>query len=171
LPLRADAYVAIRKIWHYEAAVYGEQIGQQETPQEVVASIAHDRDEYDAVLLDSIFSLCPSGSGPNSIRLWESLGFGCIPVLLSDSLRLPGTNEEWDEAIVRIPETRAATSTIPAVLESISRQPERLIRMQQAGRRLWLRYGEKGPATVLGVLSDTAWIREQVVSTAAQLGT
>ncbi len=108
--------------------------------------------------------MCPSGSGPNSIRLWESLGFGCIPVLLSDTLRLPGTTEEWDEAIVRVPETREAVAALPARLEEIARDPDRLQRMQQAGRRLWVRYGEQGPATVLGALANTGWVRAQIAA-------
>jgi hypothetical protein len=53
-------------------------------------------------LLDSVFSRCPSGSGPNSILLWESLGFRCIPVLLADTLQLSGEPGEWEEAIVRL---------------------------------------------------------------------
>ena len=52
-------------------------------------------------MANSKFSLCPSGSGPNSIRFWESLSFGTIPVLLSDTYVLPlikGWN--WDECII-----------------------------------------------------------------------
>jgi hypothetical protein len=51
------------------------------------------------LLLDSRFTLCPSGSGPNYIRLWESLACGCIPVLLADTLDLPN-HKLWDESIV-----------------------------------------------------------------------
>jgi predicted transcriptional regulator len=35
---------------------------------------------------ETVFCLCPSGSGPNSIRLWEAIEFGCVPVILSDTL-------------------------------------------------------------------------------------
>ena len=41
-------------------------------------------EEYIRVLEESIFCICPSGSGPNSIRLWEAVEFGCIPVIISD---------------------------------------------------------------------------------------
>tara|TARA_Y100000816_G_scaffold281100_1_gene255264 strand:- start:54 stop:1910 length:1857 start_codon:yes stop_codon:yes gene_type:complete len=58
---------------------------------------------YNLILLKSKFTLCPSGSGPNSIRLWEALAVGSIPILLSDTLELP-FHELWDEAIIRIPE-------------------------------------------------------------------
>jgi glycosyltransferase involved in cell wall biosynthesis len=58
---------------------------------------------YNLMLLKSKFTLCPSGSGPNSIRFWEALAVGSIPILLSDTLELP-YHELWDEAIIRIPE-------------------------------------------------------------------
>ena len=58
---------------------------------------------YNSILLKSKFTLCPSGSGPNSIRFWEALAVGSIPILLSDTLELP-FHELWDKAIIRIPE-------------------------------------------------------------------
>jgi hypothetical protein len=58
---------------------------------------------YNKILLSSKFSLCPSGSGPSSIRFWESLGAGTIPVILSDSMDLP-SHELWNQTVVRIPE-------------------------------------------------------------------
>jgi hypothetical protein len=169
LPPSDDAFVMMRNAWHYESAVYGEQIAQQATPLPVQALLERNGDEYDAALSDSIFSLCPSGSGPNSIRLWESLGFGCIPVLLSDSLRLPGATEEWEEAIVRVPETYDGVMGLPARLREIARDPNRLERMQKAGRGLWVRYGVQGPAELLGKLADPAWVRAQIASTGAAL--
>jgi hypothetical protein len=44
---------------------------------------------YINIMRNSVFSLCPSGSGPNSIRLWEALAFKCQPLVLSDGLDLP----------------------------------------------------------------------------------
>ncbi len=163
LPSRPDALVVRRSAWHYESAVYEQQIGGMRPDP---ARDAHHRQmaaDFDAVMRDSIFSLCPSGSGPNSIRLWESLGFGSIPVLLADTLRLPGSPEEWDEAIVRVPETREAVAALPGRLAELAHDRVRLGRMQQAGRRLWSRYGESGPVTVLRVLCDNDWVRDQVM--------
>jgi hypothetical protein len=48
---------------------------------------------YIKIMNESTFSLCPCGTGPNSIRLSESLSFGCIPVILSDNLVLPNIPE------------------------------------------------------------------------------
>jgi hypothetical protein len=65
--------------WHYEDNVYG---------NDKTARFSEDC-YYKQMLMDSKFSLCPLGTGPNSIRLWESLSFGSIPVILSDKLILP----------------------------------------------------------------------------------
>ena len=51
----------------------------------------------------SVFSLCPRGSSPSSVRFWESLSAGTIPVLISDEWALP--EWDWDNTIVQIPES------------------------------------------------------------------
>ena len=69
--------------------------------------------------------MCPSGSGPNSIRLWESLAVGSIPILLADTLELPH-HELWSNAILRVPESEV--EQIPKKLEEISLEKERQMR-------------------------------------------
>jgi len=59
-------------------------------------------DQYRYMLERSHFTLCPRGSSPSSVRFWESLSAGTIPVLISDSWALP--EWDWDNTIVRIPE-------------------------------------------------------------------
>jgi hypothetical protein len=39
-------------------------------------------EDYNRVLSHSVFSLCPEGAGPNTLRLWESLAVGAIPVVI-----------------------------------------------------------------------------------------
>ena len=63
------------------------------------------------------YCLCPSGTGPNSIRLWEAIAFKSIPVILSDNLALPGRRQLWDSAAVTVPECEDAISGIPALLK------------------------------------------------------
>lgn len=58
---------------------------------------------YNTLLLISKYSLVPSGAGPNSIRFWEALAAGSIPILLADTLDLP-YHELWEKAIIRIKE-------------------------------------------------------------------
>jgi len=71
--------------------------------------------------LNSRYSLCPSGSGPNSIRFWESLAVGSIPVLLADTLDLPKCFE-WYKAIIRLPEKDL--KLLPGILKNISHAEE-----------------------------------------------
>jgi hypothetical protein len=81
---------------------------------------------YNKTLINSRYSLCPSGTGPNSIRFWESLAVGSIPILLSDTLDLP-KNKLWKESILRIKEKDV--KQIPNILDSISQDKERKMRL------------------------------------------
>ncbi len=63
--------------------------------------------EYEQILSRSRFSLCPRGSNPNSVRFWESLAAGAIPVLISDNYKLP--EWDWDNTIIRIKESDLLT--------------------------------------------------------------
>jgi hypothetical protein len=58
--------------------------------------------EYQSILERSIFSLCPRGSSPSSVRFWESLQAGAIPILISDDWVLPDWN--WSDTIIQIQE-------------------------------------------------------------------
>jgi hypothetical protein len=63
--------------------------------------------EYKQILSRSRFSLCPRGTGPSTIRFWESLQAGAIPVILSDAMSLP-TGFDWSRSVLRVPENQAA---------------------------------------------------------------
>lgn len=147
LPPRADAQLERRSEWHYEQAVYREQVLGQSADAVRHAQLTAEADAYASTLQSSCFALCPSGSGPNSIRLWEALGYGAIPVILSDQLQLPGPAELWQSAVLFVPETQAAVAALPSQLEVLASDPQRLLAMQQAGQQLWRRYGLNGFAT------------------------
>ena len=110
--------------WHYESLVYSKKQNKQ---KELDENKFHEENTqiYNKLLLDSKYSLCPSGSGPNSIRLWESLAIGSIPILLADTLDLP-KHELWDKAIIRVQEKEL--ETIPELLKSISKNEEEEMR-------------------------------------------
>lgn len=66
-------------------------------------------------LLRTKFSLCPRGMAPSSIRLFESLEAGCVPIIVADDLVLPeGPN--WSSFCLRVPERQVAS--IPALAEA-----------------------------------------------------
>jgi hypothetical protein len=86
-----DNYIVRRKEWHYDGMVYRNKKDTNKTNEE----------EYKDVLRESKFSLCPSGSGPNSIRIWESMSYGSIPVILADTLVLPEIqNVDWNDYFI-----------------------------------------------------------------------
>lgn len=106
--------------WHFNSTVYS-------TLQNKYNKLNIDENHniktsyYNVTLLNSRYTLCPSGSGPNSIRFWESLACGSIPVLLSDNLDLP-YGIDWDNTIVVLPEHEI--DQIEYVLSSISEDEE-----------------------------------------------
>lgn len=86
-----------------------------------------ERREYQSVLARSRFSLCPRGSGPSTIRFWESLRAGAIPILLSDAMALPkieGIN--WNDCMIQMPENRIAS--VDHLIRSIPLEKEQTMR-------------------------------------------
>jgi hypothetical protein len=126
--------VVARGIWHYHGEVYEAQIQGRALGEE--KGRLEKEEEFRDLLARSLFALCPSGSGPNSIRLWEALASGAIPVLISDTYLLPGDLREWEDAVVFCDETRDAIAALPSQLEAIAADPQRLARMREGCRRL-----------------------------------
>lgn len=75
----SDCCIIRRNKWHYWDMVYSDK----------KQTNFHNEIEYKYNLGNSKFSLCPSGSGTNSIRIWESMSYGTIPVILADTIKLP----------------------------------------------------------------------------------
>ena len=155
LPPRPDALLLQREEWHFEQQVYRQQVHGQPPDVLRLQRLQQQALEYVRAMEDSCFALCPSGAGPNSIRLWEALGYGAIPVILADELQLPGAESLWRQAAVFVPEQEAAVRALPQQLLELRRQPETLQRMQRAGHELWRRYGLPGFITdVQAFLAD-----------------
>jgi hypothetical protein len=95
-----DLLIVKRSEWHYDKAVYNQQLGQHETSS-VEAQLADNRAlEYINAIQGSWFTLCPTGSGPNSLRIYEALAFGSIPIVLTRDLCLPGPVDLWHRAAI-----------------------------------------------------------------------
>jgi hypothetical protein len=143
--LAADprGYVRGRSDWHYNKIVYDHQImGRALNAEGLVDADASD--EFKDILARSVFSLCPSGSGPNSIRLWESIGAGAIPVILADTYAPPGDPVLWREAVVLCDESPAAVAALPERLAAMAGDEALLARKRHALRQLWRLYGPDG---------------------------
>ncbi len=98
------------KTWHFYL-----------TPEKAAAATV----EYQDVLARTRFALCPRGTGASTLRFWECLRAGAIPVLISDAMRLPDF-WDWDNCMIRVPEN--AIDQIPAILAQITPQQEQQMR-------------------------------------------
>jgi hypothetical protein len=49
----------------------------------------NNKNKYIELLGDTKYSLCPRGTGPSTIRMWESMAMGSCPIILSDYLKYP----------------------------------------------------------------------------------
>ena len=88
-------------------------------------------------------------------------------MILSNQLQLPGPAELWEPAALMVPETQAAVAVLPSQLEALAADPERLLAMQQAGQKLWHRYGLPGFAgDVVDFLRDPLAVAVHVSSPA-----
>ena len=111
--------------WHFNNIVYKKQVCNIDLNNKDNQDDKNKTKNYNNILLDSRFSLCPSGSGPNTIRFWESLAVGAIPVLLSDTLELP-KHKLWKDAIISIKEKEIFN--IDNILSNITEEKEKLLR-------------------------------------------
>jgi hypothetical protein len=126
-----DCVIRVNEKWHFEDVVYRHQM----EGSSLAGSYAIDKSvaDYNRLLSDSVFSLCPAGTGPNSLRLWESLAVGSIPVLLGPEPMLPRGGSmaaiDWDGIVLRCPDGEIAQ--LAQRLRAIS-LAERQARQQRA---------------------------------------
>lgn len=113
-----DCVMISRSEWHFMRALqelYGTAPTTSKEEEEQAAL------EYKSLLSRSRFSLCPRGTGASTVRFWESLQAGAIPVVIADDMMLPSSADvEWDECIVRLPE-----KSLPSLVTVLSAIPAR----------------------------------------------
>ncbi len=122
LPRRPDIIIKKRERWHFYLRFKGKVVRLRWSPRR-----EEERKEYQDVLARSRFSLCPRGTGPSTIRFWESLQAGAIPVLSSDAMALPkieGIN--WNDCIVQVAEKNL--SSVDRIIRAISPEKEASMR-------------------------------------------
>jgi hypothetical protein len=89
---------------------------------------------YAELIRATKFNLCPRGLSASSIRVFETMGMGRVPVILSDGW-LPPSGPSWEEFAIQVPETDFAR--IPRLLEE--REAE-AVQMGECARREWERW-------------------------------
>jgi hypothetical protein len=86
---------------------------------------------YAELIRDSKFNLCPRGLSSSSIRVFETMAMGRVPVILSDSWIAP-RGPAWQEFSIQVPERDYVR--IPRLLEA--REAE-AVQMGESARRAW----------------------------------
>ena len=116
-----NIYYHLYDDWFDHDVVYEHQIKNKTIS--IIAKnnyITHTK-KYNELLSDSVFSLCPEGTGPNTLRLWESMSVGSIPVLFENDWIPPEINEyDWNDISIVIPITK--TKNLLDILEEIPQQ-------------------------------------------------
>jgi len=124
LPRNDEIFFELQNDWFLNEIVYNNQICNR--PFDLLEK-TKGAERYNSILSDSIFSLCPDGTGPNTIRLWESLSVGSIPVLFeSDWIRPQLGDLDWSDISLTIKDIDLPRLT--EILKSIP--PKRLTQLQ-----------------------------------------
>lgn len=84
-----DVLVDLGSEWHFNKIVYQEQVSNKQIPINELEKYKGATKNYNELLSNSIFSLCPEGAGPNTLRVWESLAVGSVPVIIADDWNPP----------------------------------------------------------------------------------
>jgi hypothetical protein len=91
--------------------------------------------EYVSLLNDTKIALCPRGTGPSTIRFWEAMGSGCVPLVISDYLKMPMQRIiDWEGMVINVPE-----KDINSLLEYIPSQ-EILEEMAEECKKTYYNY-------------------------------
>lgn len=94
----------LKNKWFYQEYIYNYQIKKMPWTYDDNQKLQHEQNRYNEILNSSIFSLCPEGTGPNTIRLWESISIGVIPVIYSDNWEPPQIDKySWEDFSICIP--------------------------------------------------------------------
>jgi hypothetical protein len=91
-------------------------------------------DRYAKIARSSKFILCPRGVAPSSIRLFETMCLGRVPVVLADQWVRPD-GPAWDSFILQVPERDA-----PSVLSIMEEKEAQAIEMGLRARAAWEKY-------------------------------
>ena len=92
------------------------------------------RARFRSTLARSRFVLCPRGNGTSSIRLYETLAVGAVPVIISDDW-VPPVGPAWEQCSIRWPEGR-----IDGLTQMLEARDRDWPRLSAAARRAHAEY-------------------------------
>lgn len=108
----------------------------------------------------SLFALAPRGKGSSSMRVWEALLSGAVPVLIDDSTRIVLGQYDLHSFSLHFDTSKTSWTDIYASVRSVSRNATLLSTLQRNGRlfcdsvlrRDFLTGGRKDPLEISDVL-------------------
>ena len=92
------------------------------------------RQRFAGIVFESSFVLCPRGRGLSSIRLYEVLAAGRVPVIIADDWVAP-TGPDWPSCSLRWPESRIAE--LPAERERLEPKAHEMGRVARLALEAW----------------------------------
>jgi len=93
-----------------------------------------DRKCYRDSMARSVFCVCPRGWSPWTLRAYQAMMSGCIPVIIADEIEFPYENAiDWRELTIKISEVNAERTY--EILKSISN--ETIHKKREAVDRVW----------------------------------
>ncbi|MBA2127508.1 hypothetical protein DLM45_14935 [Hyphomicrobium methylovorum] len=141
----SDVVCELTGDWHFNRVVYQQQIDGIPLSVRGAAAERVATKHYNEVLSESVFALCPEGAGPNTIRLWEALAIGAIPVVIVEDWvwpTIPGENLKWDDAVIHV--RRNELDGLFDDLRGLRRfEAKRVESMQRAGMEVYRRFQNK----------------------------
>lgn len=127
---REDVVIEVTSEWHFQKQVYRQQLTGDALRHDEQRRLEESTRAYNELLSDSKFSFCPVGSGPNTLRLWESIAIGTVPVLFEDTLGclydLPMSSVLRDNCVIWRDEIG------PALIDHLAQKPLHEIRARSA---------------------------------------
>ncbi|CAD7928937.1 unnamed protein product [Amoebophrya sp. A25] len=89
-------------------------------------------EDYHQILGTSLFCLAPRGTTPWTIHLYVALLVGCIPVIVSDLVRLPfGSFLDYDSFAIRWPEENFSLPELLRYLRTLTNERPVLVRQMK----------------------------------------
>lgn len=92
------------------------------------------RQRFNDLMLRSKFVLCPRGHGSSSIRLFETLACGRVPVIISDEWVAP-PGADWESCSFRVRESEI--DRLPQLLEAQEPRFENMAQQARIAYEMW----------------------------------
>ncbi len=149
--------IELRDTWHFDNSVYG-PLGVDLAKADDAAQSAKAA-EYVKALEDSVFCLCPSGVGANTIRLWEAIESACVPIVISGQWCPPGDERLWEDACIFSSEDNTDINSLLQELEDLAGARD-LYEKRQSVKQLRLLYGRDNFVNDLHIFLQSAGAKE-----------